>query len=342
MLPKVRIRACRYAACFDNRATSRRTKLQSTPLLRTSTCGGPSSQTRPACSTTIRSKLRKLDSRCAIAMTVRPPIKRSNAWRTASSESLSSAEVASSSRRIGASLRNARAMPMRCRCPGDSFTPVCTENLIRIDCVTESPNVNGDERALLPLPDPVRLAVQVEEPTWGRERGAPSSTDCAAAQGAGSRPAHKWGSLVLGPAVSMVSVGPQGHHDHPARDARALASSRLPSVLALEIPLSWRPTEDRCGTARVDPADKRGKSLVGSAAYSWRAAQARLRGRSVQRRKVLARHRPHEGAAGRMIESAQCHTHRRGCDHQAYKKRATEEHWPAQVGEFRYCGKARR
>src|SRR6266480_4519190 len=43
--------------------------------------------------------------------------------------------------------------------------PVCTENLIRIDCVTESPNVNGDDRALLPLSDPVRLAVQVEEPT---------------------------------------------------------------------------------------------------------------------------------------------------------------------------------
>ena len=42
---------------------------------------------------------------------------------------------------------------------------VCTENLIRIDYVTESPNVDGDDRALLPLPDPVRLAVQVEEPT---------------------------------------------------------------------------------------------------------------------------------------------------------------------------------
>ena len=42
---------------------------------------------------------------------------------------------------------------------------VCTENLIRVDCMTESPNVNGDDRALLPRPDPVRLAVQVEEPT---------------------------------------------------------------------------------------------------------------------------------------------------------------------------------
>ena len=46
-----------------------------------------------------------------------------------------------------------------------AFRPVFAENLIRIDCVTESPNVNGDDRALLPLPDPVRLAVQVEEPT---------------------------------------------------------------------------------------------------------------------------------------------------------------------------------
>ena len=37
---------------------------------------------------------------------------------------------------------------------------VCTENLIRIDCVTESPKRQGDDRAALLLPDPVRLAVQ--------------------------------------------------------------------------------------------------------------------------------------------------------------------------------------
>ena len=33
--------------------------------------------------------------------------------------------------------------------------------------------------------------------------------------------------LVLYPAVSMVSVDPAGPHDHPSRDARALASGRL-------------------------------------------------------------------------------------------------------------------
>ena len=35
-------------------------------------------------------------------------------------------------------------------------------------------------------------------------------------------------------------------------------------------------------TARADPADERGKSAVGNAAHPWRAAQARLRGRSVE------------------------------------------------------------
>ena len=49
---------------------------------------------------------------------------------------------------------------------GDNDTgPVCTENLILFDYVTESPNVNGDDRAALLPPDPVRLAIQVEEPT---------------------------------------------------------------------------------------------------------------------------------------------------------------------------------
>ena len=39
------------------------------------------------------------------------------------------------------------------------------ENSVRIDYVTESPNVSGDDRSVLPLPDPVRLAIQVEEST---------------------------------------------------------------------------------------------------------------------------------------------------------------------------------
>src|SRR5205807_7127746 len=56
-----------------------------------------------------------------------------------------------------------------------------------------------------------------------------------------------------------------------------------PSVLALEILLFWRPATDRRKSALADPADERRKSAVGCAAHPWRAAQARLRGRSVQR-----------------------------------------------------------
>src|SRR5438552_8172934 len=80
---------------------------------------------------------------------------------------------------------------------------------------------------------------------------------CAAAEGERSRPAHEWGSLILGHAVSMVSIDPQGHHDHPAGDRCALAPGRLPAILAMEIPLPWRSTASRRGPARADPTDER-------------------------------------------------------------------------------------
>ena len=71
-----------------------------------------------------------------------------------------------------AGLRLRRAQPCAAQPSRPSFSVsprsvrvVCTENLTLIDYVTESPNVNGDDRAALLLPDPVRLAVQVEEPT---------------------------------------------------------------------------------------------------------------------------------------------------------------------------------
>ena len=42
----------------------------------------------------------------------------------------------------------------------------------------------------------------------------------------------KRGSLVLNPTVSLVPVDPDGTDNHPARDARALASGRLSQLLA--------------------------------------------------------------------------------------------------------------
>jgi hypothetical protein len=50
---------------------------------------------------------------------------------------------------------------------------------------------------------------------------------------------------VLDPAVSLVSINPEGSHNHPARDARALAQGRLSLLLALEVaPLGRRPQID--------------------------------------------------------------------------------------------------
>ena len=42
---------------------------------------------------------------------------------------------------------------------------MCTENSVRIDLMTESPNFGDDGRAVMLLSDAVRLAVEVEEPT---------------------------------------------------------------------------------------------------------------------------------------------------------------------------------
>src|SRR6266481_5382222 len=78
------------------------------------------------------------------------------------------------------------------------------------------------------------------------------------------------------PAVSLVSSNPEGSHNHPARDARALAQSRISLLLALEVAPTGRATADRDGAARLDPADERRKSALGRATHPRRTAQARV------------------------------------------------------------------
>src|SRR5580692_2858594 len=68
----------------------------------------------------------------------------------------------------------------------------------------------------------------------------------------------------------------QGSHNHPARDARALAQGRFSLLLALEVAPTGRATADRHGVARIDPADERRKSALGRATHPRRTAQARL------------------------------------------------------------------
>src|ERR1700675_2038660 len=79
----------------------------------------------------------------------------------------------------------------------------------------------------------------------------------------------------LRPDISLVSINPEGSHNHPARDARALAQGRLSLLLALEVAPTGRATADRHGAARIDPADERRKSALGRATHPRRTAQAR-------------------------------------------------------------------
>ena len=91
-------------------------------------------------------------SRCGPASRARAPS------RMAASDSLSSADVASSSSRIGAALRIARAIAMRWRCPPDSFTPrspmivakPCGSNLDELGAARR--RGRGDDRAFAEYP----------------------------------------------------------------------------------------------------------------------------------------------------------------------------------------------
>ena len=91
-----------------------------------------------------------------------------------------------------------------------------------------------------------------------------------------SRPAHEPRSLVLDPAVSLVSIHPKGPHDHSSRDPCALAWGRFSQLLALEVTIIGRAAANRGGPARAGPADEHRKSALGRAADPWRIAQARV------------------------------------------------------------------
>lgn len=84
----------------------------------------------------------------------------------------------------------------------------------------------------------------------------------------------------------MVSVDPADPHDHPSREARALASGGLSLLLAVEVTIAGRTVADRDGPARANPADKRREPGLGSAAYPRRTAG---RGASAPDTQILCR-----------------------------------------------------
>src|ERR1700674_1919037 len=116
---------------------------------------------------------------------------------------------------------------------------------------------------LAALASPFKSKIRLE----AENAALPTSVDCFAAQAAWARQTRKQRSLVLHPAISLVSINPQGPHGHPSRDAGSLASDRLSQLLALEVTIFGRTTTDRFGPSRTDPADERRKLSLGRAAH---------------------------------------------------------------------------
>src|SRR5262249_41232604 len=75
-------------------------------------------------------------------------------------------------------------------------------------------------------------------------------------------------------------------------DDPALASRRLQSFLALEVPTSGRAAKDRSRSTRSYPTDEQREPVVGRSAHPRRAAQAWLRSRGVNPvSKYMIKHR---------------------------------------------------
>ena len=107
----------RRSAAEDLLGVARHERRRSARPRRSAPRAVPISATRPWSSTTIWSASRTVESRCAIAIVVRPSASRSSASCTARSVCVSSAEVASSRTRIGGLRRIVRAIAIRCRSP---------------------------------------------------------------------------------------------------------------------------------------------------------------------------------------------------------------------------------
>src|SRR5229473_431653 len=135
------------------------------------------------------------------------------------------------------------------------------------------------------------LAVQDEGAAGSRDHHAAASAERAASARTLEAEADGGGPTSLCLALSPVSVGVERCHDYPTGDHHSMASDGLPTVLAMEVALSGRPAEDTRGDPAPDPGDELGQSAVGCAPHPWRTAEARDRGRTVDRRQVHGEHR---------------------------------------------------
>ena len=156
----------------------------------------------------------------------------------------------------------------------DNSVPVATENLDPggTDAVMGYPP-RWDDRPLEAARRIARRIVQIAGGPRSRDGISPPAAACAEAVRASQAQVAHCRSADLRLAVPAVPVAARSCGHLPARDAGALASQRLPPVLALEVPSPRRPA---CGPGRdprSDPGHQPRQPALGCATHSWRAAE---------------------------------------------------------------------
>src|SRR5262249_55053184 len=128
--------------------------------------------------------------------------------------------------------------------------------------------------------------VQIACGSRGRNSISPPAACRPEAVGASEAQAAHCRSPDLRLALSAVPFRARSRGCLQARDAGALASERVPSVLALEVAPWCRQARGPGRHPRFDPDNQPRQPVVGCATDSWRAAETRYRHRPVDGRQV--------------------------------------------------------
>src|SRR5258707_4498959 len=125
--------------------------------------------------------------------------------------------------------------------------------------------------------------VPVASVAASRDLDASSSTQRAATQIAAATDLQQHRPSGICRVVSVGTWRAGRFEDRQAGDRDPLARYRLPSVLALEIKTARWPSKDPAGSPSAHSQDESRQPIVGRTTDSWRASQARHRGRANHR-----------------------------------------------------------
>src|SRR6266851_7703302 len=149
-----------------------------------------------------------------------------------------------------------------------------------------SGRLSRNDRVPEPAPPHPGVPIQDAGATGSRDLGSPTSAKRPASAGSFEAETDGRRSIDLRLALPSVSIRVERHLSDRAGDRHSMASDGLPTVLALEVTLSWRSTKDTKGDPPPDPRHEPGELALGCTAHPRRTVEARDRGRAVDGRQI--------------------------------------------------------